>query len=256
MDKRYIGIVGSVITIKDFEGFFGWVSKVNQSMPENLLHFVKLDVIVSSEYIDLFSNFPNLRIFGESDSSFYQGYNQLLDEIEQLGLSSLPLFTLNLGDFPCFDDIQAVCQEFESRELDAVFGSVRYFKPAGKLLYRRSWRSRRPLLSVKLTGWMAPHGGVAVRSSALLGLCGYSEEYKLSADYEMIVRIYMNCRVKFRSDVYPILADPAGMSNKSYRQRLIGFREDVAILKSLGSPLPLISAVVKRVGKLHQWVVE
>ncbi len=123
--------------------------------------------------------------------------------------------------------IQQLSDVFENPEIDAAYGDLLYVDPIQTdrivpiLEIWASWelRFRR--------GWMPPHPTFYLRRSHYQRLGGYREDFQISADYELIVRMMFKNRLKtaYLGDVL-VKMRVGGKSNKSMANRLLANRED------------------------------
>ena len=112
--------------------------------------------------------------------------------------------SLATGDIICIlhsDDIfyssstiaSVVCK-FNTQNINLLYGNVLYTKKDLKLIKLRFWKSS-PFSSNKLNfGWMPPHPSIFIKRSLITHLNKYSLSYRISSDYDWIIRIFTNTK--------------------------------------------------------------
>lgn len=150
--------------------------------------------------------------------------------------------------------MQAVSKAFHDPEIDAAYGDlvyvdsnqtskvVRYWKSGIFNRYRFRW------------GWMPPHPTVYIRRKRYLELGGYREDFQISADYELLVRMFYKHRLKteYIHDVLVTMRQ-GGKSNVSVQNRLLANREDRKAWEVNQLRPPLGLQFLKPMSKLHQF---
>ena len=122
-----------------------------------------------------------------------------------------------------------------------IFKSIRYWK-AGQY-------SKEKLLK----GWMPPHPTVFLKKKIFDKIGFYKTDYKISADYDFLVRIF-NCKNINQVYVPKVLINMriGGMSNRSFKNLIIKSFEDYQIIKKnkIGGLFTLFN---KNFSKLRQF---
>ena len=106
---------------------------------------------------------------------------------------------LNSDDFyESTTSLSSVVKAFEHcPESDAVFGDVVFVNPADLRKVTRFYRGNRFAPWKLRFGWMPPHPATFVRKLAYDTVGMYSLKYRISADYEFFVRLFMVYRLKY-----------------------------------------------------------
>jgi glycosyltransferase involved in cell wall biosynthesis len=106
---------------------------------------------------------------------------------------------LNSDDFyESTTSLSSVVKAFKHcPESDAVFGDVVFVNPADLRKVTRFYRGNRFAPWKLRFGWMPPHPATFVRKLAYDTVGMYSLKYRISADYEFFVRLFMVHRLKY-----------------------------------------------------------
>lgn len=150
------------------------------------------------------------------------------------------------------DVLDKIVSVFEERpQVGLVYGDLRYIsKKTGKLV--RYWESKPYDETDMKRGWMPPHPTIFVRRELLLKVGLYNLSYKVSADYDFIIRLFS---VHKANGFYipTIITDMkiGGASNRNLRAILLKTSEDWRIMRSYG--LGLKCLLFKNFSKLGQF---
>jgi glycosyltransferase involved in cell wall biosynthesis len=82
-------------------------------------------------------------------------------------------------------------------------------------------------------GWMPPHTSLFIKKNLLKKIGNYNESYRISSDYDFIIRIFKhkNLKVYYQPKTL-IVMKTGGLSNKSIKNIAIKFMEDLTIIKN------------------------
>lgn len=134
------------------------------------------------------------RFISEPDKGLYDAMNKgvALATGDVIGI-------LNSDDFyESTTSVSAVVKAFERRpESDAVFGDVVFVDAPDLQTVTRFYRGNRFAPWKLRFGWMPPHPATYIRKSAYQKVGLYALKYKISADYEFFVRLFMVHRLKY-----------------------------------------------------------
>jgi len=110
------------------------------------------------------------------------------------------------------------------------------------------------LLRLLHRGWMPPHPTLLVKRDVLQRTQGYRTDKKISSDYEMILRLFLQERI--RTCYLPVTTycmTIGGLSNGSWKNILLKSREDLQIMKQYHFQHPLLSLAWKNISKIPQF---
>lgn len=125
-------------------------------------------------------------LVSESDSGIYDALNKgfLLASGEIIGV-------MHSDDF--FADemvVSDVVAEFANPAVDVVYGDLDYVSKDDPSRVIRRWRSGFFDMRRLAWGWMPPHPTLFIRRSAYERLGGFDTSYRISADYDFILRYF------------------------------------------------------------------
>lgn len=144
---------------------------------------------------------------------------------------------LNSDDyFTAPDILERVARAFESdAALDAVYGDIHFVSPAHVDRTVRYFSSRLFRPSLMRFGFMPAHPTLYVRREVYERVGLYKTDYRIAADYEMMVRLF--CVHHVRSRYLPVdfvTMRTGGLSTSGIRARLISLREDTRACRENG----------------------
>ncbi len=142
---------------------------------------------------------------------------------------------LNTDDVLSSDDVFAQVAAAFDAEVDAVYANIRFLKgdaqdlSALRALPTKRFYSSKHWQPWKLQwGYMPPHPSLYIRKEFFAQLGGYALDYKIAADYELIVRYLRKNRLRTRY-LNQTLVDMrmGGLSTKNWKSNLLLNREIV-----------------------------
>lgn len=109
---------------------------------------------------------------------------------------------LNADDLLADDEVLSrIARCMEDPEIDAVYGDLVFVSQHDTSRVVRYWRPGKHRAGLCASGWMAPHPTFYVRRKLLLENSGFRLEYRLSSDFELMLRLFEI--VKIRSVYLP-----------------------------------------------------
>ena len=149
------------------------------------------------------------------------------------------------------DSIEHIVAAFESTNADVVYGDLQYCH-ANRVV--RHWQSN-PFVPGSLKyGWMPPHPTVYVRSSVYKEVGPYDEWFRISADYDMLLRIFTG---GYKTHYIPeiiVSMETGGASNKNTKARLSKTQEDYIVLKKNHVGAGYLTVACKQLRKVRQFL--
>ena len=205
-----------------------------------------VDVVVS--YAERFGG--RLHCLSEPDRGIYDAMNKgiRLCTGDVVGI-------LNSDDYYTSDDVlQTIADEFGRSDVDSVYGDIHFIRPGepGKVVRYYSSALFKPFWL--RFGFMPAHPSFYVRRHIYEKFGGYALDYKIAADYDMMVRLFYKHKISskyIRKDF--VTMRTGGMSTKSVSHRLITTREDVKACLRYGLYTNILFVSVKYLYKVFEF---
>ena len=192
------------------------------------------------------------KVVSEPDKGIYDAMNK------GIGLATGDVVgILNSDDF--YENTTAlatVAEAFEKNPASAlVYGDVVFVEPDNlqqvtrfySAAHFRAWKLR--------FGWMPPHPGTFIRSAVYRDVGPYSLLYKISADYEMFVRLLLVKRLQYsHTNQVLVRMRSGGVSTSGVRSSLRLNREIVQACRRNGIYTNLLMVLSKIPFKLMEFV--
>lgn len=189
-------------------------------------------------------------VVSEKDNGFADAWNKgiRLSTGKIVGL-------LNSDDFYANNDvIKKVMQEFENKDVEAVYGDLHYVSATDANKIIRNWKSGIYSTKKLKRGWMPPHPTFFIRKDIYDNYGLYNTSYKISTDYEAILRYILIGKIKM-SYIPSVLVKmrTGGVSNNSIKSMFIKSIEDYKTIRKykIGG---IITLLFKNFSKLSQFI--
>ena len=193
------------------------------------------------------AKYPNVRWVSEKDDGIYNAINKGIKmatgDIIGLLHSDDVLF--------CPDSIGHIAAAFETQKVDVVYGDLQYCK--GKKVVRR-WQSNVFNSCSLKYGWMPPHPTVYVRREVYQQVGEYDEWFRIAADYDMMLRIFMSGFKTYYLPEVLVCMETGGVSNRNSKARLSKTQEDYIVLKKNHVGAGLLTVACKQLRKVMQFI--
>ena len=190
---------------------------------------------------------PNVRWVSEKDDGIYNAINK------GIRMATGDVIGFLHSDDVLFapDSIEHIAAAFEDPETDVVYGDLQY---CHKNRVVRYWQSN-PFNPRSLKyGWMPPHPTVYVRHKVYDEVGLYDDWFRISADYDMILRIFT---AGYKTHYIPeviVSMETGGASNKNAKARLSKTQEDYIVLKKNHVGAGFITVACKQLRKIKQFL--
>ncbi len=133
------------------------------------------------------------RMVSEPDQGIYHAMNKGI----RLATGDV-VGVLNSDDFYAHDAVLSLVNEaFVSSGADIVFGDLVFVDKDDVTRVKRYYSSKKFRPWKLRFGWMPPHPATFIRREAFARAGLYSLDYKIAADYEMLVRLLLGHRCSF-----------------------------------------------------------
>jgi glycosyltransferase len=191
----------------------------------------------------------NQNLYSSKDKGFYDALNKGI----KYSTGNI-VGVLHSDDFYNNNNIlKIVADTFKRTKADLVYGDLTYVKKDYPFRLIRYWRAGKFNKEKLFNGWMPPHPTVFVKKKIFDKIGFYKTDYKISADYDFLVRIF-NCKNINQVYIPKVLINMriGGMSNRSFKNLIIKSFEDYQIIKKnkIGGLFTLFN---KNFSKLRQF---
>ena len=202
------------------------------------------------EIIKHFNGHPPILISGK-DGGIYDAMNKglALATGEVIGF-------LNSDD--CYADskiISKVADAFLIADIDGVYGDLAYVDTKNPPRVIRYWKAGLFKKNSLKLGWMTPHPTLYLRRAVYERYGSFSTKYRISGDYEFILRIFSKKINISYLPVLMVLMNSGGASNKSLRNIILKTLEDYKIVKKHGAG-GWATIFFKNLSKLSQFLIK
>ena len=183
----------------------------------------------TDETIDIVKSYESefsgrLKWVSEKDQGIYDAMNKGIKMA-----SGDVVGILNSDDYFTSDDIlQTVDNAFKSHEIDAIYGDIHFIRDGNLQKCVRYYSSRMFRPFWLRFGFMPAHPSFYCKRDIFDKAGLYSLDYKIGADYEMMVRLFKRHKIKslyVNKDF--VTMRTGGASNNNVRSRLTLIEEDV-----------------------------
>jgi len=227
-------------------------SVLSQTYPN--IEYIIIDGASNDATLSIINRFGNKisKLVSEKDKGIYDAMNKGI----QMATGEI-VGILNSDDFYENDEVIAtvVRSLASNRTSDIVFGNIVFVNPdqLGQVVryydakHFKAWKLR--------FGWMPPHPATFIRKKVYDALGYYSLNYKISADYEMFVRLLLINQCKFTYiDEVLVRMRSGGVSTSGLRSNILLNTEIVKACRSNGVYTNIFMVLIKIPFKLLELV--
>lgn len=189
----------------------------------------------------------NVKWVSEKDNGIYDAINKGI----RLATGDVIGFLHSDDMFYSVDSIGQIAAAFEQNQADVVYGDLQYMR--GNKVVRR-WKSNAFNPRALKYGWMPPHPTVYVRREVYQQVGEYDSWFRISADYDMILRIFT---AGYNTHYIPevlVCMETGGASNKNTKARLSKTMEDYIVLKKNHVGAGYLTVACKQLRKVKQFI--
>ena len=195
------------------------------------------------------ADFNQIRIFSEKDKGIYDALNKGIN----LASGDIIGFIHSDDFLESNDIINQIVSMIKSESLDGVYGDLQYINRNNPQTIIRSWKSLDYHKSLLKRGWMPPHPTLFLKKEVYEKHGLFDLSYKISADYDFILRIFKDSELKF-GYIPKVITKmrTGGISNRNLKNIIKKSIEDYRAIRSnnVGNFLTLIR---KNTSKLKQF---
>ena len=209
----------------------------------------------TDETIDIVKSYESefsgrLKWVSEKDQGIYDAMNKGIKMA-----SGDVVGILNSDDYFTSDDIlQTVADAFKCQEIDVIYGDIHFIRDGNPQKCIRYYSSRMFRPFWLRFGFMPAHPSFYCKREIFdkAGLC--SLDYKIGADYEMMVRLFKKYRIMsqyINKDF--VTMRTGGASNNNVRSRITLINEDVKACKENGVYTNSLFVMLKFMYKIFEF---
>jgi len=208
---------------------------INSVLTQSYLNieYIIIDGGSTDGTVELIQSYSNniSKFISEPDKGIYDAINKgiRLSTGDIVGI-------LNSDDFFCNTKvITNVAEAFQKNDIEAVYGDVQYVNPKNILKVVRYYSSKLFWSDKFRFGFMPAHPSFYVKRELFDKFGYYKTDYKIAADYELLIRfLYIN-KVKYKYLELPFVSmRTGGVSNSSFRSNYLLNREIARACKENG----------------------
>ena len=191
----------------------------------------------------------NIKFYSETDSGIYDALNKGIDKAngEIIGF-------LHSDDvFYNSEVLKKIICKFKNNDIDGLYGNLEYVEKIDTNKVVRFWESCAFNNNLLRKGWAPPHPTLFLKSNIYKKHGKFDLKFKISADYDFMLRIFKDDSLKFEYVPRVITRmRTGGVSNKNIKNIFIKTFEDfIAIRKNkIGSVGTLLR---KNTSKIKQF---
>lgn len=209
----------------------------------------------TDETIDIVKSYESefsgrLKWVSEKDQGIYDAMNKGI----KMALGDV-VGILNSDDYFTSDDIlQTVDNAFKSHEIDAIYGDIHFIRDGNPQKCVRYYSSRMFRPFWLRFGFMPAHPSFYCKREVFEKAGLYSLDYKIGADYEMMVRLFKKYRIMsqyINKDF--VTMRTGGASNNNVRSRITLINEDVKACKENGVYTNSLFVMLKFMYKIFEF---
>lgn len=218
----------------------------------NDIEYIVIDGKSSDETVSIIQKYKNRisTFISEKDNGMYFALNK------GIAMASGDIIGfLHADDFyPDEKIISHVVNEFQASNCKCVYGDLQYVDRNNDRKIIRNWKSKPFQKKLFLQGWMPPHPTFFAKRECYTKFGDFNTLFSISADYELMLRfLYKNNLPASYIPKVLVKMRTGGISNVSYKSRLLANREDRMAWKTNGLKPNSFTLVLKPLSKLRQF---
>lgn len=216
------------------------------------IEYIIIDGNSMDDTICIIKKYENniFKFVSESDEGLYDAMNKGI----RLAKGDIIGF-VNSDDILASPEIlENISKIIEEENVDGVYGDLVYIDREDATKVIRYWKSKKFNSSLLNKGWMPPHPTLFLRKEVYQKHGYFNLNYKIAADYDLMLRIFSDNTLKFK--YLPLLITKmriGGMSNRSLINILRKSWEDFTAIKTNKISFPFWVLLKKNSSKLSQF---
>jgi glycosyltransferase involved in cell wall biosynthesis len=222
----------------------------NQDYPD--IEHVLVDGGSTDETVSIIQSYPHVAQWvSEKDRGLYDAINKGI----QMATGDV-IGILNSDDFfPGNHIVTQIANSFEQNNVSAVYGDIAFVKPGKLEKIVRLYSSRKFTPRRFGYGYMPAHPSFYVRKSCYDSLGLYKLDYKIAADYELLMRFIFKNGISY-AYIPEILVymRTGGVSNKNLLSRYTLNKEIIKACKENGVNTNMALLSLKYLNKVFEYI--
>lgn len=194
--------------------------------------------------------YANIVLVSESDKGIYDALNKGI----KAATGDVVGFLHSDDFFNSTCTIGNIVATFSEGPIDGVYGNLDYVSSKDTNKIVRHWQSQPFSKSLLNRGWMPAHPTVFLRKEVYNKHGLFNMEFRIAADYDMMLRIFCDetLQFKFLPEVITKMR-VGGASNRSLKNIITKSKEDYRALKLNKLSFPIWSLMLKNCSKIPQF---
>lgn len=216
------------------------------------IEYIIIDGHSSDDTLKIIKEYSNLItvLISEQDRGLYDAFNKGI-----LHASGEIIGFLHSDDmFFSKETISEIVNKIQVEDLDGVYGDLQYVDKINFNKIIRHWRSCEFNLNLLKKGWMPAHPTLFLKREIYLKHGVFNTTFKISADYDFILRIFTDHNFKF--GYLPKVVTKmriGGASNGSLKNIFKKMKEDYRAIR-LNNIGNLLTLFLKNTSKIKQFL--
>jgi glycosyltransferase involved in cell wall biosynthesis len=222
----------------------------NQDHPD--IEHILVDGRSTDETVEIIKSYPHVaKYVSEDDQGLYDAINKgiRMSTGDIVGI-------LNSDDFfPDSTIVSSIVKVFEKEKVDAVYGDIAFVHPENLKKVVRLYSSKKFHPGKFARGYMPAHPSFYAKRSCFEKLGYYQLDYKIAADFELLMRFFMNNEIK-TSYLQKVIVymRTGGVSNRNFLSRYILNKEIIKACKENGVKTNLFYVSLKYFIKIFEYI--
>lgn len=225
-------------------------SVAKQTHPQ--IEHIIVDGASKDNTLEIVRTFPHVAVIvSEPDNGLYDAINKgiRLCTGDVVGI-------LNSDDFfPDETVIATIADALSDPQVEAVFGDIAFIRPGNLRKVVRLYSSKKFFPAKFARGYMPAHPSFYARKSLFDQYGFYKQDYKIAADYELLMRFIYRHRIRYRYiNRILVYMRTGGVSNKNLRSRYTLNKEIIRACKENGVNTNMAILSVKYINKIFEYI--
>lgn len=151
--------------------------------------------------------------------------------------------------------LSEITKAFKENDIDGVYGNLTYVDKEDTSKVIRYWKSQPFKPQLLNNGWMPAHPTLFLKKEVYEKHGLFNLDYKIAADYDMMLRIFSDSSLKFKYLPKVITKmRVGGASNRSLKNIFRKSKEDLKALKRNKINKPYLALANKNFSKINQFI--